>query len=165
MGSELNRLRAVRKLFSSASDLLPADRSSFMVHGRGEITTSEPRRLISKLGFAGAGGFDSFAAVFGDGSGSGAGNTVGRNSFNGVSNLVASSAEANSITKIASGRFFLKGHMATSRREPMIWSACALSHFTTDLNSLGGPESLSIGSSRSLSALERINCPASLTSP
>src|ERR1051325_1977360 len=129
------------------------------VAGRAEgllVCASEPRRSRWKPVFGGA--------FFAAGSGCSDGTIVGRNSFNGVANFAASSAEANSITTSVSGRLLSMGHAATNIREDITCSACALIHFTTDLNSLGGPASCMTGSSRSLSALERITCPTSLAS-
>src|SRR5215216_439650 len=101
MGSELKRLRAARKLASSASSLLPAGFSCFMVHGLGDTKTSEPSRCKWKFGVGGAGGVAGFGLPDDPSAGgSGAGNTVGKNSLSGVTNLVASSTEANSMAMI-----------------------------------------------------------------
>src|SRR5690349_360195 len=116
-----------------------------MVHGRCVMTTSEPRRSRWKFGLGGA------FLVAGSEVG---GKTVGRNSFNGVANFAASSADANSMATSVSGTFLLTFQAATNIRDDVTCSACALSHLTSDLNSFGGPASFRIGSSRSLMALE-----------
>jgi len=107
------------------------------------------------------------SADFGEGSGVGAGIIAGRKSFNVPANFVASSAEANSIAMSVCGACLALtvGQAATSKREVITSSECAFSHFTTVLNSFGGPESFRMGSSRSVRALDRMTCPAPLTSP
>src|SRR5215216_3797649 len=139
MGSELKRLRAALKLGSSASSLLPAGFSCFMVHSFAVIKTNEPSRCKWKPGAGGAAGFDlsDGASVDGDGCGDSGGNTVGKNSFSGVVNLVASSTEANSIAMMVSGMLWFLLQPTNSRRDVITSSACVFSHFTTDLNSFG----------------------------
>src|SRR2546426_2245240 len=82
---------------------------------------------------------------------------VGIKPRNSGSNFLASSADENSMAIRTFGSLVLAGQLTTSMREPARVSACALSHFSTALNSFGGPTSFTTGSNRSLSAGERIN--------